>query len=124
MHLCGQYGVHNEKGGFVKIATTEIPPCISSHLEELAFTSFRGHNFEFEFVRFIMENASVLRTFIIHCDKDLLRRDRSDGLNICLQKLLSYPRISTKCRVLFDNYKPTGFYKFLTIRKSSVVPSY
>ena len=104
----------------------EVLPCISSHLEEFALVNFSGSRHEFKLVRFIMENASVLRTVVMV--RRLLGRSSSEIKDLEMSKtLLSFTRISAKCRLFFETDSTNSdeaLKKYLTIRKTSVAPSY
>ncbi|XP_054782750.1 F-box/FBD/LRR-repeat protein At5g56420-like [Prosopis cineraria] len=76
---------------------SEVPQCISSQLKEFILGAYDGSECEFQFVRFIMKNARVLRTIsIFSCSSE----DKKYGQ--MLKRLSSCPRGSENCRLLFD----------------------
>ncbi|KAI9108061.1 hypothetical protein K1719_020934 [Acacia pycnantha] len=75
----------------------DVPQCLSSHLKEFTLRGYDGWKWEFEFVRYIMENARVLRTISILCGAI----DASAKYNRLID-LASCPRGSEHCRLLFS----------------------
>ncbi|KAI9108044.1 hypothetical protein K1719_020917 [Acacia pycnantha] len=77
--------------------TQDVPQCLLSHLKEFTLRGYDGWKWEFEFVRYIMENARVLRTISILCGAI----DASAKYNRLID-LASCPRGSDHCRLLFS----------------------
>ncbi|KAI9107955.1 hypothetical protein K1719_020828 [Acacia pycnantha] len=77
----------------------KVPTCISSHLKEFIHGDFVNSEEHFEFVRFIMENARVLRTVTVASGSQTV----SDEKEI-LEILSSYPKDSENCCVLYDEF--------------------
>ncbi|XP_045827198.1 F-box/LRR-repeat protein At4g14096-like [Trifolium pratense] len=67
------------------------PECISSQLKTCHIKLYRGGEYEFEFVKYIMQHSKVLEKMIVTC---LLN-------NEILHKLSSCTRGSTRCKLLF-----------------------
>ncbi|KAK4268287.1 hypothetical protein QN277_024965 [Acacia crassicarpa] len=76
--------------------TQDVPQCLLSHLKEFTLRGYGGWKWEFEFVRYIMDKAKVLRTISI-LSGDI---DASDKYNRLID-LASCPRGSEHCRLLF-----------------------
>ena len=96
MPICGQFGSYlsdDQNEGFVEGATVEVPPSVSCHLKEIHWSVFEGSEHEFEFLRYLMENARALRSVCInlHCSTKKHLKVR--------KKLLSCPMISANCRL-------------------------
>ena len=126
--MCGQLSTGEANSeSFTEDEAHEVPPCISSHLEEFALVNFSGSRHEFKLVRFIMENASILRSVVISV-KGLGDRSSKENeyLEMC-KTLSSYARLSAKCRLFFETDSTNSdeaLKKYLTTRKTSVAPSY
>ncbi|XP_028806301.1 putative F-box/FBD/LRR-repeat protein At4g26350 [Neltuma alba] len=105
----------------MEFSTPNVPPCVSSHLKECAIFGFKGSKLEFEIVKFIMENATVLRTVIVGSAGTCERKDFE-----MLKELSSYTRCSSNCRLIYDIFGENteeAMRKFLKIRKPSVPPT-
>ncbi|XP_054791356.1 F-box/FBD/LRR-repeat protein At5g56420-like [Prosopis cineraria] len=89
--------VNPKRLGRIMEPIVKVPQCISSQLKEFILGAYDGSECEFEFVRFIMKNARVLRTIsIFSCSSEDKKYDQM------LKRLSSCPRGSENCRLLFD----------------------
>ncbi|KAI9107978.1 hypothetical protein K1719_020851 [Acacia pycnantha] len=77
----------------------DVPLCISSHLKTFALFGFRYLQSEFEIVRFIMKNATVLRSVKIWSGSYSIHE--AERLNL-LETLSSYPKCSQNCSIFVD----------------------
>ncbi|KAK4268318.1 hypothetical protein QN277_024993 [Acacia crassicarpa] len=77
----------------------DVPLCISSHLKTFALFDFCYLQSEFEIVRFIMKNATVLRSVIIWTGK--YSSDEAVNLRL-LEPLSTYPKCSQNCSVFVN----------------------
>ncbi|RHN70510.1 putative F-box domain, FBD domain, leucine-rich repeat domain, L domain-containing protein [Medicago truncatula] len=79
--------------GFWKYPPT-VPDCLSSQLKTCCVRSYIGTEYEFKFVKYIMQHSNVLETMTIQ--STCLENDRMK------LKLSSCTRGSTTCKLLFD----------------------
>ncbi|KAF7825784.1 F-box/FBD/LRR-repeat protein [Senna tora] len=74
--------------------------CVSSSLRKCLVVGFEGLECEVQFVRFILQNAQVLRTIRISCSDDAF--SNSDTKLDTFKNLSTCPRISTSCELFFE----------------------
>ncbi|KAI9108125.1 hypothetical protein K1719_020998 [Acacia pycnantha] len=99
---------------WMKFSTPDVPPCVSSHLKELAYFGFEGRKLELDILEYIMKNATVLRTVIVGRADTCERNDFE-----MLKQLSSYPRCSPNCRLFYDILKKSieeAKRNFVTVR--------
>lgn len=84
--------------GFWKYPPT-VPDCLSSQLKTCCVRSYIGTEYEFKFVKYIMQHSNVLETMTIQ--STCLENDRMK------LKLSSCKRGSTTCKLLFDRMTVT-----------------
>ncbi|KAK4268319.1 hypothetical protein QN277_024994 [Acacia crassicarpa] len=77
----------------------DVPLCISSHLKTFVLLGFSYLQIGIEIVRFIMKNATVLRSVIIRTGN--YSSHEAERLNL-LETLSSYPKCSQNCSIFVD----------------------
>ncbi|KAI9108129.1 hypothetical protein K1719_021002 [Acacia pycnantha] len=77
----------------------DVPLCISSHLKTFALFGFRCMQSEFKIVRFIMKNATVLRSVVIWTAYVFGHEAERHNL---LETVSSYPKCSQNCSIFVD----------------------
>ncbi|GMI85281.1 hypothetical protein like AT3G59200 [Hibiscus trionum] len=81
-------------GGF-KPVPEEVPSCLLFHLNEIKIEFFEGNEHMFEMISYFLNHASVLEMLMI----EAIGFEEDEELSI-VKKLLGFPRISKKCRVV------------------------
>ncbi|XP_045827879.1 F-box/FBD/LRR-repeat protein At5g56420-like [Trifolium pratense] len=74
-----------------------VPECFSSQLRKCVFIDFTGRECEMRFVKFVMQNSTLLRTMAIFSKPDLIHEETHE----MLKELASCPRSSAACELLF-----------------------
>ncbi|XP_028792544.1 putative F-box/FBD/LRR-repeat protein At5g52460 [Neltuma alba] len=105
-----------------ELSAPDVPPCVSSQLKEFALFEFRGSKRELEIVKYIMENATVLRAVVVGstCESESESKEKDCEM---LEELSSYPRCSADCRLIYGVFRERPeevMRKFMTISKFAV----
>ena len=84
-----------------------VPTCISLHLKTFCLDNYSGYGVEFEFARYIMQNAKYLQTmkFCINSgayDNLLSRHDMIRGIS-------PYKKSSDACTLCFEKLRSDYF---------------
>ncbi|KAI9094519.1 hypothetical protein K1719_026639 [Acacia pycnantha] len=74
-----------------------VPPCLSSHLKEFTFGTYRLEENAVAFMKFILNEARVLSTFKI---TEGLARSSEEEILEMLKEISLYPRASDNCKFL------------------------
>lgn len=74
-----------------------VPRCISLNLKTCLLKNYTGTNWEFEFAKYIMENAKFLKDMIICFDIQKVKLDMIEGLSSC-------SKLSPSCNLSFKQF--------------------
>ncbi|KAI9112756.1 hypothetical protein K1719_016259 [Acacia pycnantha] len=75
-----------------------VPLCLSSHLKEFTFGTYRSGKDDVAFMKFILNEARVLST--IKITRGIFAGSSEEGIPEMLEVISSYPRASDNCKFL------------------------
>ncbi|XP_061362329.1 F-box/FBD/LRR-repeat protein At1g78750-like [Gastrolobium bilobum] len=78
-----------------------IPKCISLHLKTCLLNNYKGSKGEVRFARYVMRNASILRTIKIFVRAGIVREEKINEFEM-LKELSSCTRCSPTCELSFE----------------------
>ncbi|KAK7308820.1 hypothetical protein RJT34_05079 [Clitoria ternatea] len=80
-----------------------LPACFETHLKVILICGFSGSDEEMLAIRFLLLSAPLLETFYIYCnDYEFDSPDASERLDMLFEKIISFPKVSEACNVVFD----------------------
>ncbi|KAL2960629.1 hypothetical protein AAZX31_17G047200 [Glycine max] len=93
---CKDLGLHANEGADWSYPQS-IPTCVSLHLKTCRLTNYVGSKGEFQFARYIMQNASHLQTMTICTNTSSNEGEKLE----MIENLSSCTRCSATCKLLF-----------------------
>ncbi|KAL6544112.1 hypothetical protein OROGR_010609 [Orobanche gracilis] len=93
------------------LSSSEIlPECLAKHLRIVEFKAFAETDEAFELVKYILRNGCVME--MMRFSKERFKTRVKDLSDEARSRILSFPRCSTTCKIVFDEMKKKQGYGF------------